>query len=64
MLVCTSPDEWEATDEYHGVQMFWSHYSPEKSLHLIKDDGFHIISGKILTRGREKHYWIMARNKK
>jgi ubiquinone/menaquinone biosynthesis C-methylase UbiE len=64
MLICMGPDEWEATDGYHGVQMFWSHYSPEKSLKLAKDAGFQTIFDKILVRGGEKHYWILARNKK
>jgi ubiquinone/menaquinone biosynthesis C-methylase UbiE len=64
MLVCMGPDEWEATDEYFGTTMFWSQYSPEKSLHLVKNAGFQIVSDQILVRGGEKHYWIMARNKK
>ena len=64
MLVCMGPDEWEATGEYMGARMFWSQYSPEKSLHLVRNAGFQIISDQILVRGREKHYWIMAKNKK
>jgi ubiquinone/menaquinone biosynthesis C-methylase UbiE len=64
MLVCMGPDEWEATDEYLGTTMFWSQYSPEKSLQLVKNAGFQIVSDQILARGGEKHYWIMARNKK
>jgi ubiquinone/menaquinone biosynthesis C-methylase UbiE len=64
MLICMGPDEWEATDDYHGAKMFWSHYSPEKSLQLVKDAAFRIVSDQILVRGGEKHYWIMARNKK
>jgi len=64
MLVCMGPDEWEATDEYLGTTMFWSQYSPEKSLRFVKNAGFQTISDQILVRGGEKHYWIMARNKK
>ena len=64
MLVCMGPDEWEATDEYLGTTMFWSHYSPEKSLQLVKDADFQILSDQILVRGGEKHYWILAKNKK
>ena len=64
MLICMGPDEWEAVDEYQGTEMFWSHYTPEKSLQLVKDAGFQIIYDKILIRGGEKHYWIMARNRK
>ncbi len=64
MLICLGPDEWEATEKYHGTRMFWSHYSPEKSLQLIKEAGFEVISDNILVRGGEKHYWILARSKK
>jgi ubiquinone/menaquinone biosynthesis C-methylase UbiE len=64
MLVCMVPDEWEATEEHYGTSMFWSHYSPEKSLQLVKDAGFQTVFDKILERGKERHYWILARNKK
>ena len=61
MLICMGPDEWEAIDKYQGTEMFWSHYTPEKSLQLVKDAGFQIVSDEFLIRGGEKHYWIMAR---
>jgi len=64
MLICMGPDEWEATDEYLGTTMFWSQYSTEKSLSIVKSAGFQIVNDQILVRGGEKHYWIMARNKK
>ncbi len=63
ILVCMGPDEWEATEEYKGTLMFWSHYAPEKSLQIIKDAGFDIISGRLLKRGGETHYWVLAKNK-
>jgi ubiquinone/menaquinone biosynthesis C-methylase UbiE len=64
MIVCLGPDEWEATEDYYGTEMFWSQYSPEKSLQLVKDAGFDVISDRILERGKERHYWILARKKK
>ncbi len=64
MLVCMGPDEWEATEEYYGISMFWSHYSPEKSLQMIKCAGFQTVFDKILVRGKERHYWVLACNKK
>ncbi len=64
MLICLGPDEWEATSKYHGTEMFWSHYDPKKSLQLLRKAGFEIISDSILVRGGEKHYWILAKNKK
>lgn len=64
MLLCMGPDDWESTEEYYGIRMFWSQYSPEKSLQLVNDAGFEVIFDKILERGKERHYWILARNKK
>jgi ubiquinone/menaquinone biosynthesis C-methylase UbiE len=64
MLVCMGPDDWESTEEYYGIRMLWSQYSPEKSLQLVNDAGFEMIFDKILERGKERHYWILARNKK
>jgi ubiquinone/menaquinone biosynthesis C-methylase UbiE len=64
ILASMGPDEWEATDEYYGTSMFWSQYSPEKSLQLIKDAGFQTIHDGILEIGKEKHYWVLARNSK
>jgi ubiquinone/menaquinone biosynthesis C-methylase UbiE len=64
MLVTMGPDEWEATETYYGIQMFWSQYSPQKSLQLVKDANFEIIFDRIFVRGNERHYWILARNKK
>lgn len=64
MLVCMGPDDWESTEEYYGIRMFWSQYNPKKSLQLVNDACFEVISDKILERGKERHYWILARNKK
>jgi len=64
MLICLGPDEWEATDTYYGTEMFWSQYAPKKAVQLLKEAGFQTISGRVLVRGGEKHYWITARNVK
>jgi ubiquinone/menaquinone biosynthesis C-methylase UbiE len=64
MLVCMGPDEWEATEEYYGASMFWSQYSPEKSLQLVRDADFQTIYDKIIEIGKERHYWILAKNRK
>ena len=63
MFICMGPDEWEAVDEYYGSDMFWSHYSPEKSLQLVRDAGFRIIFSRYIRSGGETHYWILARNR-
>jgi len=60
ILVSLGADEWEGIGEFHGQKMFWSHYSPKKSLKIVKSAGFRIIFDKIIEDGNEKHYWIIA----
>ena len=64
MLIGMGKGEWEEIGEFFGEKMFWSHYSSEKSLELVKDAGFGIIFEEVLERGGEKGYWILARSKK
>jgi ubiquinone/menaquinone biosynthesis C-methylase UbiE len=62
MLISMGAGEWEGIEEFHGVEMFWSHYGPERSLELIKQAGFEILFDKLEKRGGEEHYWILAIN--
>jgi len=55
---------WEGTEEFHGIEMFWSHYSPEITLQIVTDAGFEILFDKIVVDSGEKHYWILTKNKK
>lgn len=64
MLICIGSDEWEGEDEYFGTRMFWSEYSLEESLQMVRNTGMQIITSKHLVIGGESHYWIMARNEK
>ena len=64
MLICMGPDDWEAVEEYYGADMFWSHYSPEKTLQLVEDAGFQIMFDRHIRSGGETHYWILAKNRK
>jgi ubiquinone/menaquinone biosynthesis C-methylase UbiE len=61
MLISLGSKEWEGTDNFLGTNMFWSHYSPQKSLQIIKDAGFQIIFDRMIVGGGEKHYWILAK---
>jgi len=63
-MVGIETNNGERIAEYFGTEMFWSHYSSERSLKLVKDAGFQIIWDKHLVRGGEEQYWILARNQK
>ena len=64
LLISMGSTCWEGMGEFHGVQMFWSHYGPEKSLQMLIDAGFEIIVDKRILDGGETHYWILAKNRK
>jgi len=57
--------QWEQiADDYMGVPMFWSFYSPKKTLDIIKSAGFSILWSKNLKLGGETQFWVLARNNK
>ena len=61
LFFTTGSGEWEATEDYMGTSMFWSHPSKETSLALVKQVGFKIIRDEVLERGGETPYCIFAK---
>ena len=62
ILVTMGSSEWEgAEDNFHGVEMFWSHYGPNRNKGFILNAGFEILLMEIDTSGGEKHQIILAR---
>lgn len=61
LLINTGISESEGTNNFFGVPMFWSNFSPKTTLNLVKKAGFSIISESILERGGEYQYWIYAK---
>lgn len=58
-------NQWEEyVKDYMGVPMFWSFYSPKRTLGIIKNAGFDIIWDKVLKLGGETQFWVMAKNQK
>ncbi|TXT67661.1 MAG: hypothetical protein BAJALOKI1v1_30024 [Promethearchaeota archaeon] len=54
----------EGTSNFFGVPMFWSNYSPEKTLELIKKVNFSILFEGVLQRGGEYQYWVFGKKTK
>ena len=52
MLICIGSDEWEGEDEYFGTRMFWSEYSLEESLQMVRNTGIQIITSTWLLVGK------------
>ena len=63
MLISLGSGEWEGTEDFHGAEMFWSHYGPKRSLQMIEQASFEILFERLAQSGKEEHYWILAKNK-
>jgi len=61
MLINTGTSESEGVSNFFGEPMFWSNYSPKKTLELVKSVGFSILFEGVLVRGGEFQYWIFAK---
>lgn len=61
ILINSGVSESEGVSNFFGVPMFWSNYTPDALLELVKEAGFSIIFEKVLQRGGEFQYWIFGR---
>ena len=60
LLVTMGSSDWEGSEDFHGTEMWWSHYGAEKNEEIIKQAGFKIIQNEIDDSGGEKHQVILA----
>lgn len=61
LLITMGASEWQGTEDFHGAQMFWSHYGPEVNLEIVRKAGFEILENIIDISGSEKHQVILGR---
>lgn len=61
ILITMGASEWEGKENFHGVEMYWSHYNEEKNKKIIQNSGFEILLNEIDTSGGEKHQVIIAK---
>jgi SAM-dependent methyltransferase len=50
--------------DFHGTQMYWSHYGAEKNLQLLRERGYDVIWSKIIkdaTYAKAAHLFVLAR---
>ncbi|MBN1213506.1 MAG: class I SAM-dependent methyltransferase [candidate division Zixibacteria bacterium] len=64
MLVSVASWAWEEFAEYLGVEMFWSHFDPDKTESIITEVGFDIEFGRDVETGGEKHHWVLAHKRR
>ena len=54
--------EWEGREpDFHGVEMFWSHYGPERNHVMLEAAGFSIVADEIDASGGERHQMLLGR---
>ncbi|MFW9895291.1 MAG: methyltransferase domain-containing protein, partial [Candidatus Thorarchaeota archaeon] len=61
LLINIGISESEGTSRFFGVPMFWSNFSTNKTLDLVREAGFSVISEAVLERGGEYQYWIFGK---
>lgn len=61
LLITMGAEEWEGTEtDWHGVEMFWSHFGADTNKRLVDEAGFEIQSAEIAGSGGEAHQVITA----
>ena len=61
LLVTMGAEDWEGTADFHGVEMFWSHYGRESNLGIIREAGFQVLTETVDTSAGEKHLVVLAK---
>jgi SAM-dependent methyltransferase len=62
MLITMGAGEWEGIEaDFHGVEMYWSHYGAETNRALIEAAGLSIELDEIDESGGERHQVVLAR---
>ena len=61
LMINTGIRESDSVSRFFGQPMVWSNHKPEKTLELVKKQGFEVDFEGVLQRGGELQYWIMAR---
>jgi ubiquinone/menaquinone biosynthesis C-methylase UbiE len=61
MLISLGWSDWEGTEEFHGTEMYWSHYPAETSVSLVAQAGFTPLRSEPRYPGDGIHCWVLAR---
>lgn len=60
ILVTMGAEEWEGFEDFHGSEMFWSHFGASKNLEIVTSAGFKLVNHEIDSPGDEKHLVVLA----
>ena len=51
---------WEGVEDFHGTQMYWSHYAPGVYGDMLEEIGFDIVFAEDIDHGEETHFWFIV----
>lgn len=60
LLITMGSTEWEGAEEFHGAEMYWSHFGAETNRKLVENAGFRVVVDEIDTSADEAHQIIIA----
>lgn len=61
ILVSMGASDWEGSEDFHGAEMWWSHYGQDRNRKIIEKAGFEVMLDEIDSTGGEKHQVVLAR---
>ncbi len=62
ILVTMGANEWEGKEQdFHGTEMYWSHYGADKNRKIIQNAGFDILLDEIDEGANERHQIVIAK---
>jgi hypothetical protein len=62
LLITMGASAWEGTEaDFHGAEMFWSHYGADENAQLVESAGFDLELNEIDSSADERHQVILAR---
>lgn len=61
LLMTMGAGEWEGFEgDFHGGEMYWSHYGADTNTELVEQAGFQVVSDEIDRSADEEHQVIIA----
>ncbi|HEY7126269.1 MAG TPA: class I SAM-dependent methyltransferase [Ktedonobacterales bacterium] len=62
LLITMGSSDWEGREQnFHGTEMFWSHFNYVKNRQLVEKVGFTILLDEIDEAGSERHQIILGK---
>jgi cyclopropane fatty-acyl-phospholipid synthase-like methyltransferase len=60
LLITMGSSNWEGTEVFHGIEMFWSHFDAQTNRALVEDAGFRVELDEIDASGGEQHQVLLG----